>query len=87
MYAKKRYFRAKEEEKEKENDNDEEDDEDEEDEEEEGTSRAEMFKSRSTKRPRIYFERHDLREVEMNWTSEVAQIHVQTGEETLPAGC
>lgn len=86
MYAKKRYYRAKEEEKEKENDNDEEDDEDEEEEEEEGTSRAEMFKSRSTKRPRIYFERHDLREVEMNWTSEVAQIHVQTGEETLPAG-
>ena len=85
MYAKKRYFRAKEEEKEKENDNEEEDD-DEEEEEEEGTSRAEMFKSRSTKRPRIYFERHDLREVEMNWTSEVAQIHVQTGEETLPAG-
>ena len=86
MYAKKRYFRAKEEEKEKENDNEEEDDEEEEEEEEEGTSRAEMFKSRSTKRPRIYFERHDLREVEMNWTSEVAQIHVQTGEETLPAG-
>ena len=85
MYAKKRYFRAKEEEKEKENDN-EEDDEDEEEEEEEGTSRTEMFKSRSTKRPRIYFESHDLREVEMNWTSEVAQIHVQTGEETLPAG-
>ena len=83
MYAKKRYFRAKEEEQEKENDNE---DEDEEEEEEEGTSRAEMFKSRSTKRPRIYFESHDLREVEMNWTSEVAQIHVQTGEETLPAG-
>lgn len=82
MYAKKRYFRAKEEEKEKDNDNDNE----EEEEEEAEASRAKMFKSSSAKRPRTYLESHDLREVEMNWTSEVAQIHVQAGEEALPAG-
>lgn len=87
MYAKRCYFRAKEEEKEKEEeDDDEDDDEEEEEEEEEKVSKEEMYKSRSAKRPRIYLEKHDLREVEMNGTCHVAQIHVQAGEEALPAG-